>query len=81
MELSFNNNIYIYNMLINYIIKIMDNRKKNRVKYLNQIKSRIIKELKSNKKKYDNAKKKLFNNKEFNHDLKLFSNIFKLIEK
>ena len=38
MELSFNNNIYIYNMLINYIIKIMDNRKKNRVKYLNQIK-------------------------------------------
>ena len=33
-------------------------KKKKRVKYLNQVKERIIKEMKANKKKYDIAKKK-----------------------
>ena len=58
-----------------------NNKKKKRIKYLNQVKAKIIKEMKENKKKYDRAKKKLFYNKRFNHVLKEFSNIFKLIEK
>ena len=56
-------------------------KKKKRVKYLNQVKERIIKEMKANKKKYDIAKKKLFSNRGFKSYLKEFSNIFKLIEK
>ena len=58
-----------------------NNKKKNRIKYLNGVKANILKEMNENKKKYDNAEKKLFKNKEFNLDLKTFSNIFKLIEK
>ena len=56
-------------------------KKKNRIKYLNGVEANILKEMNENKKKYDNAEKKLFKNKEFNLDLKTFSNIFKLIEK
>ncbi len=56
-------------------------KKKNRIKYLNEVKEYILKEMNVNKKKYDNAEKNLFKNKEFNLDLKNFSKIFKLIEK
>ena len=56
-------------------------KKRKRIKYLNQVKAKIIKDMKANKKKYEKAKKKLFYNKKFNHILKEFSNIFKLIEK
>ena len=57
-------------------------KKRKRIKYLNQVKAKIIKDMKANKKKYEQAKKKLFyNKKKFNHILKEFSNIFKLIEK
>jgi hypothetical protein len=58
-----------------------NNKKKNRIKYLNEVKENILKEMNINKKKYDNAEKKLFKNIEFNLDLKNFSKIFKLIEK